>query len=169
MKKRLLFILCLVLAVVNFAFGQAKTVTNSDLEKFRQKRLEAERDYRENYAKLGLLSPQELEAKLAADKREMEELSARLEASRLEREKTQLLQSQINLLNSQNNLIQSQTRSERGYFYNSQPYIYSPYLYLRIPKYRPNYNRRNQYWRNNDLPPIRPPKPIRPPRNFRGR
>lgn len=40
-------------------FGQANTVTNADLEKFRQKRLAAERELRENYRELGFASPEE--------------------------------------------------------------------------------------------------------------
>lgn len=63
------------------------TVTNADLEKFRQKRLAAEKELRENYAKLGFPSPEELERQNAESARERDELSARLERERLERER----------------------------------------------------------------------------------
>ena len=64
MKKRLLFVLCSIFVAANLTAAQTKTVTNSDLEKYRQKRLQAERDYRENYAKLGFPSPEELERQI---------------------------------------------------------------------------------------------------------
>jgi TolA-binding protein len=164
MKKRILLILSLIFSVAAVALAQTKTVTNADLEKFRQKRLEAERDYRENYAKLGFPSPQELEKQIAEEQRELGELSDRLRAERLERERTEALKAQIDWLASQNNSQQSQTttRVERNYFYGVAPYFY----YYNLPRYRPNYNRRKRYWRSNNLPPIRPPKPIRPPRSF---
>ncbi|MEZ5308152.1 MAG: hypothetical protein R2684_13480 [Pyrinomonadaceae bacterium] len=59
MRFWLIFVVLLVCAVP--LFGQAKTVTNSDLEKFRQKRLAAERDLRENYREMGFRSPEEME------------------------------------------------------------------------------------------------------------
>lgn len=87
MKKRLLFILCLCLIATASAVAQDRTVTNSDLEKFRRKRLEGERDYRENYARLGFPSPEELEKQIEQSRRERSELSARLQAENLERER----------------------------------------------------------------------------------
>ncbi|MGI8638841.1 MAG: hypothetical protein ACR2MG_02665 [Pyrinomonadaceae bacterium] len=89
MKKRLLFILGLIFVAANLATAQTKTVTNADLEKFRQKRLQAERDYRENYEKLGFPSPEELERQRVQDRKELSELSARLEKENFEREKKQ--------------------------------------------------------------------------------
>jgi hypothetical protein len=86
MKRRLLFILCFTLGVANLAFGQNRTVTNADLEKFRQKRTAAERDYRENYAKKGFPSPEELERQIEEDRVRNLELSERLRAERLEGE-----------------------------------------------------------------------------------
>jgi hypothetical protein len=154
MKKRILLILSLIFSVLATASAQTRTVTNSDLEKFREKRVAAEKDYRENYAKLGFPSPQELAKQIADGKRETEELSARLEAERLEREKNE---AQLGQLGGQNVFLQSQSRSvERNY-----------YGYYNLPRYRGNYDwRSGRYWRNNNIPPIRPPKPIRPPRVF---
>ena len=95
MKKRLLFILCLSFIATASAVAQNRTVTNSDLEKFRQKRLEAERDYRENYARLGFPSPEELEKQIEQSRRDRAELSARLQAENLERERLSLERQQI--------------------------------------------------------------------------
>lgn len=161
MKKRILLFLCLIFSVLAVAFAQTKTVTNSDLEKFRQKRLEAEKDYRENYAKLGFPSPQELEAQLNEDKRELAELSERLREERLERERANALELRVDSLETQNDFLQYQNRTsqryERNYFYG-----YTPYVYFNFPKrYRTNNNRRKRFRLGNQIPPIRPPKPIR--------
>ena len=82
MKK--LCILILSLASVVPVFAQTKTVTNADLEKFRQKRLEAERQLREKYAEMGFPSPEEREKQNARQRAELEEVSERFRRERLE-------------------------------------------------------------------------------------
>jgi hypothetical protein len=168
MKKRILVLLSLIFSISAVTFAQTKTVTNTDLETFRQKRLAAEKDYRENYARLGFPSPQELEKQIVEDKEKLADLSGRLRAQRLERERTNALDAQNNLLEDQNYLLQTQTnpRAERNYFYGYTPFVYLPYGYYNLPRYRSNY-RRQRNRRANRMPPIRPPKPIRPPRIFR--
>ena len=86
MKQRVLFFLCAMLAFAAYVDAQGKTVTNADLDKFKQKRLQAEKDLKEYYAKIGLTS-EEVAKREAADDKEREELSARLRASRLEQER----------------------------------------------------------------------------------
>ena len=86
MKKRLLFILCLSLAAAGSSLAQTRTVTNRDLEKFRQKRVEAERQYRENYEKLGFPSPEELDRAREESRYETEESLVRQREERLETE-----------------------------------------------------------------------------------
>lgn len=93
-KKRLLFILCLAFVMASAAVAQTKTVTNHDLEKFRQKRVSAERDLRENYVKLGFPSPEELEKQNGESRLRLSELSRRLEAEKIEREKNDFLRLQ---------------------------------------------------------------------------
>lgn len=85
MKQRSLFIFCLILISVGGVTSQ--TVTNADLEKYRQERLRAEREYRENYERLGLPSPEELDRRREESLKQTEELSAKLRAERLERER----------------------------------------------------------------------------------
>ncbi|MBK9164107.1 MAG: hypothetical protein IPM21_09355 [Acidobacteria bacterium] len=82
-----LFLLLFGLVLAPLAVdAQTRTVTNADLEKFRSERLEAERQYRQNYERLGLPSPEELERRRVESAREREELSARLRAERIQRE-----------------------------------------------------------------------------------
>lgn len=90
MKIRLLFILVLSFVAVGSTSAQKRTVTNEDLEKFRQKRLAAERDLRENYEKLGFPSPEELQRQIKQSQIERENLSARLRAENMERERFEL-------------------------------------------------------------------------------
>ncbi len=80
MKKRLLFILCLFFVAANSSAAQTRNVTNSDLEKFRQKRLRAEKEFRENHAKLGFPSPKDLEKQNAESRRRLSELAQQIEA-----------------------------------------------------------------------------------------
>ncbi|HEY0658675.1 MAG TPA: hypothetical protein VGD05_09385, partial [Pyrinomonadaceae bacterium] len=72
----------------NSAFPQTKTktVTNADLEKFRQKRLQNEREYRENYEKLNFPSPDELARQREQSRLENEETIIRRKEERLENE-----------------------------------------------------------------------------------
>lgn len=92
MRFAVIFALCMF-ATISLS-AQTKTVTNSDLEKFREKRVAAERDYRENYAKMGFPSPEELERQSEKSRVERQELSAQLRAERLERERNNALQAE---------------------------------------------------------------------------
>lgn len=85
MTRSLLVILFSLL--LSASVSAQSTVTNADLEKFRLKRLAAEKELRENYAKLGFPSPEELARQNAESARERDEFSARLERERLERER----------------------------------------------------------------------------------
>ncbi len=80
----------LIFAVAGSAIAQRKTVTNADLEKYRQARLDAEREYRENHARLGLPSPEELAKRNEVSRKESMELSAKLREQEIEREQTGL-------------------------------------------------------------------------------
>jgi hypothetical protein len=77
MKERILLILSLILIVGSFAFAQTarRTITNEDLEKYRQARVKSEAEYRENYKKLGMPSPEELEKREAERRVWLEEYS----------------------------------------------------------------------------------------------
>ena len=147
MKKKTVLLLSFILSFSAVAFAQTKTVTNADLEKFRQKRLENEKNYRENYQRLGFPSPEELERKRIEDEKNLIEFSQQLEAQRLERE---AIQAEID---NQYLLMQSRYSSSPDYSnYNSGAYIYGGYLpfsygynnYGRFNR-RPNfYGNRNQ-------------------------
>jgi hypothetical protein len=83
MKKQVFLVFGLMFIFSGLAFAQTKTVTNADLEKYRQKRLAAEKEYRENYREMGFPSPEELEKQNEESARERSELAQRLRAEKI--------------------------------------------------------------------------------------
>ena len=87
MKRSLLFFVVFLSVGAGSMLAQTRTVTNADLEKFRQERLKAEKDYRENYAKWGFPSPEELQRRSEQSSKEISELAAKLRAEDLEQQR----------------------------------------------------------------------------------
>lgn len=75
MKSKIWLCFSLILVLSGISLAQTKTVTNADLDKFKQKRLQSEADYRAKYKELGMPSPEELEQRNAEDKQRMAEFS----------------------------------------------------------------------------------------------
>jgi hypothetical protein len=165
-----LFILALIFAAANLVGSQTKTVTNGDLEQFRQKRLKAERDYRENYEKLGFPSPEELERQNAESKRELAKLARRIEAENAQNEnyykaRANALLTEIAAVDAQIAYLRGEVNRlpNRNYIYS---FGYTPYFYRRRQAVDPNYIQPlpnlanyqiliNQYpYRNNRSAPI---------------
>ncbi|CAN5767799.1 hypothetical protein BH24ACI3_BH24ACI3_04510 [soil metagenome] len=86
MRSNITFFIGMLIFSAFSVDAQTRTVTNADLSKFREKRLQSEREYRENYERMGFPSPEELELQRAESRREREELAERLRLERLERE-----------------------------------------------------------------------------------
>jgi len=89
MKKAALFF-GVVISLAVLGLGQSPTVTNSTLQKFQQTRLAADRDYRENYARMGFPSPEELDRQREVDMASRIELADQLRTARLERDRLAL-------------------------------------------------------------------------------
>lgn len=188
MKKRWSLILILVLnftAVVSIS-AQTRTVTNENLEKYRQKRLAAERDLRENYERLGFPSPAELEKQSKRSRVEKFLLAARLEAENLERERLNIeRQRAFNEANTLNFQLQKEDyrRNDNGYYNNGLNGFYgSPILsypsggFNRYNRggfgnrtYRRSYDNQPRVEYRNNLPVlVRPPQRIFAPGTTRG-
>lgn len=71
--------------------NSAKTITNSDLEKYRQVRVKADDEYRRTYAEKGLPSPEELEKREEERQKRLFEFSDQLASERRQREYLELL------------------------------------------------------------------------------
>jgi hypothetical protein len=76
MKNLILLIIC-VLFAGNSVFAQRKNITNASLEKYKQNRLKREADYRANYKKLGLPSPEELAQREVEEQKKVDEYTAK--------------------------------------------------------------------------------------------
>jgi hypothetical protein len=165
MKKRILLVLSLIFSISTIASAQVKTVTNAELEKFRQKRVAAEKEYLATYAERGLPSPQQLEKERLEEKLRADERWAQIEKEKSDAADEDQSPLQILVLPASNDYRSDGAVTNRNYFYGATPYFYTG-GYYNLPRYRSNYDRRRRYWRKNT---IRPPKPIRPPRIFRQR
>jgi len=120
MKFNITIAVAIMMALSVCVFGQTKTITNSDLAKYREKRLDAEKQLRENYAKMGFVSPEDQAKQNAADDKARFELFQRLQADRLERERIEA-ERQRAIAAQQSVVIQPQIIIERqdagGYLY----------------------------------------------------
>jgi hypothetical protein len=98
MKKIAAVFIAVLMGVPVVSAQQAvRTVTNSDLAKFRERRLAAEREYRENYERLGLPSPEELDEMRESDMEARLMLADQLRTARLERERVALENRRLNI------------------------------------------------------------------------
>lgn len=84
MKGRSLILAVLALSAAA-AIGQSRTVTNADLERYRDQRVAAERDLNENYARLGFPSPAERARREAEAAKQREKLILTIRAEEMER------------------------------------------------------------------------------------
>jgi hypothetical protein len=144
MKRQILLFLGFIFISAIVASAQTKTVTNADLEKFRQKRVQSEQDYRDNYQKLGLPSPEELEKQREQNRKELSELSGRLQKENLEREQRQredeYEQAQFEYLRRSANQYNQGAYNGNGYLGSYPYYGYSGGYY--------NYSYNNRFRRN---------------------
>ena len=138
MKRNFLFILGAVFIFSSVVFAQTKTVTNADLEKFKQKRLRAEKELRENYREMGFPSPKELKKRNEESSRELSALSSKLRQERLVRETNRSQNGDYRYSGSD---VQYSDSDEKADFIDYQQYYGTTYYY-------PNYNR-NRFFRNN--------------------
>lgn len=139
MRVKILYLLCLSILSVVPAVTQTKSVTNADLEKFRQKRVQVEKDYRENYAKLGFPSPEELDRQIEKSRVERETLAARLTAERLQREQAEAARIQADRYSEESGyyVLVDSILNDRQYY---SAYTGKIFYGRRFPRFRPIYN-----------------------------
>lgn len=111
MKVRLGFLVFFGLLAAIPVFAQTRSVTNADLEKYKQKRLKAEKDYIDNYERMGFPSPAELQKQIERNRVEREALAARLTAERLQREQAEAERAAL--------AAEAATRNEPNYYFFS--------------------------------------------------
>jgi len=117
--KRIAVFLVVLVGGAAFADAQGRRVTNADLEKFKVKRLAAEQDLRENYARLGFPSPEEMEKQRDQEAKERMELFESLQAARLERERLEIERQRLAVeqAKAEQPIIVVEGRDDNGYFF----------------------------------------------------
>jgi hypothetical protein len=87
--KKIAVVFCVFFSFTAVATAQVarRTVTNTDLEKFAEQRLAAEREYRDTYAAKGMLSPEELKARNDARVKDTIDLANKLQSEEIERQR----------------------------------------------------------------------------------
>ncbi|HEX6125625.1 MAG TPA: hypothetical protein VFZ23_09670 [Pyrinomonadaceae bacterium] len=113
-KAAVVFGLVISLAVIGF--GQMRTITNATLQPFQEKRLAAERDYRDNYARMGFPSPEELDRQREVDMATRLELADQLRQARLEKERLELERRSLDIEAAMLDTQIEAARVEGGYY-----------------------------------------------------
>ncbi|MCY7347860.1 MAG: hypothetical protein LH614_16810 [Pyrinomonadaceae bacterium] len=171
MKIRWSSVLIFSFIAITSAAAQTRTVTNDDLEKYRQKRVAAQRDLRENYERLGFPSPAELERQNAESRAERSALAQRLETENLEREQLNLEREHAEM-EARNGFYQppaqNGARYDDDYYPNYAPngfygipfsgYLNQPYdQFNRGDRFRRSYRAAPRIEYRNNLPVTIPP------------
>lgn len=144
---RNLLISLMILSLSCVVFGQErKKITNADLEEIKQKRIKAEEEYRKNYKRLGMPSPEELEQREVERQQKLAEFSRQATENQRQNEnywqsQARGLRSEIVNLDAQINVLRRQISNVP----NQQPVIYS-YGY-----YSPNYYPQNPLMQNQTI------------------
>ncbi len=151
---KILFFVCVLMSGVVSVSAQSKVVTNADLGKYRAEREKAAADYRENYAKRGMPSPEELDRRNEQSRKELAELSATIRIERQERERRE----------AETRFVEYYPREQRTeiVWVNGYPTYYYPgqYYYPNDSGQRvyqqPGYYAGGQFWPTGPQTPPRP-------------
>ena len=144
--KAVVFVI-IVAAVGVCGVAAQRTVTNADLDKYRIQREAAERDYRENYAKMGFPSPEELQRQLEQSRLENERLMERWSQERIELERAEAMRQQA----QPSTTVVTIPAPE-----SNESYQYGGNGYFGYGQYNPwwNGNFGNRYWRRGYRGPL---------------
>lgn len=169
MTQKLLFVFCFIAATAAAGIAQTRTITNADLEKYRQERIKAETDLRENYVRLGFASPEERARQNAQAAKEREELSVRLQKEELERERLEAERAAAEARSMMYYRRPQQTEVLPGYFDYGYTYYWWNGRRYRTPRagftyQQPGYFAGGQFWPTGPSSPPRPLVQIQPRR-----
>lgn len=174
MRIRSCFSLIFALAMAASLAAQTRSVTNASLARYKDDRARAYQEYLENYERLGMPSPAEIERRKDESRTEMQELSQRLRSDNLERQR---LAAEL-LMNARLTAAQSQPVQRvsapyydgsfyGGGFYGDPywAYFYGSPIYgggrhnrfgFRRPFFREGYVGGGQWWPTGPRTPSRP-------------
>lgn len=157
MRFRIAALMFFILATVISMAAQNKVVTNADLEKYKQARLTAEREYRESYERLGMPSPAELDRRREQSLVETEKLSSKLKlrSEQLERERLDAQREQtLRSYQAYPQVVVQSRYYDPGYFWSYgiryrnavRPQVYQ----------QPGYFAGGQFWPTGNRTPLKP-------------
>ena len=146
MLRRSIFVLCFVMLLSGLAAAQSRTVTNADLQKFKEQRLKAERGLKVYYAEYGMTEA-EVAKREAADAKAREELSARLRSERLDREWLEHERMEREQTPPQVNVVLPQQEHNDTQLFNYGSPYFNPYYnpYYNYPYYQNRFPRNRRY------------------------
>jgi len=141
MRQKTLFVCCLIAVSCSIGISQ-RNITNADLKVYRDTRIQADREYRENYRQWGLPSPEELDRRRDESMRDMVDLSLQLRAQRLQRDRldadVQMERDRLDAMQQMANQLSAPAQEP----YPSYPYYNGGSIWGGSPYYNPYYGRR---------------------------
>ncbi|MBK8466370.1 MAG: hypothetical protein IPL32_11115 [Chloracidobacterium sp.] len=155
MRNQIFILLGFIFALSVSAAAQARSVTNTSLEAYKQERLKNEKEYRENYEQLGLPSPEELERRNERSAVELAELSNKLRSEWLESQRIALQRAAASrkvsthlplIFGVNDNVIYSYYSRNRGNHWTPRRHQYV----------QPGYFAGGQFWPTGSRTPSRP-------------
>ena len=110
-----------LLAMATFAVAQVPTVDNFTLEKYQKQRVAAQRDYEQNYARMGFPSPEELDRQREADMNARLQLADQLRQARHEQQRIDIQSRGLDIqAASIENEREAREAQYSGYYGNSE-------------------------------------------------
>jgi hypothetical protein len=119
--KRAGWCLGLLMALVTVGVAQVPTVDNFTLEKYQKQRIAAQRDYQENYARMGFPSPEELDRQREADMSARLQLADQLRQARLEEQRIDIQRRGLELQAASMEDARQQASEAAAYYGGQQP------------------------------------------------
>lgn len=162
MKMRSLFLVFIFSAAAISSTAQSRVVTNEDLAKYREARVRAEADLRENYAKLGFPSPEELERRRQQSAKETAEYAERIRAANAAIEQEEARRRAVRTVYSPQVYV---SNGETGYADFGYVYLNGRYYrqHVRQGYTQPGYFAGGQFWPTGSATPPRPFRVTRRP------
>lgn len=165
MKTRSLFLVFIFSAAAISTAAQSRVVTNEDLAKYREARVKAETDLRENYAKLGFPSPEELERRRQRSAQETAEYAERIRAANLAIEQEDARRRSVRTVYAPPVYF---SNGDTGYGDFGYVYLNGRYYRQRVRQFRqgytqPGYFAGGQFWPTGSATPPRPFRVTRRP------
>jgi hypothetical protein len=139
--RTIAILFCVVFSFATAGLAQVaeRTVTNEDLERFRQQRVAADREYRATYAQKGMPSPEEIERRSEERVKTITELAEKIRADYLERERLAVERARIEQSAPRIYINTAPPSNGNDNFIWSYPY---PYPYFDPYRFNPRFRNR---------------------------